>query len=367
MTNQDSTGATPDRFTRLRPLGWDDLFEQRFAAMNAAPHTSVARVLSARRNRFLVSDGREERLCAPTGKMVHGKEREFPVTGDWVLTNDTVITRVVPRKNMLSRGEAGTRKKHGETPANEHPLGANIDTAFIVGGLDRDHNPRRIERFLALVYNCGITPVIVLTKADLHRDPAPFRQEIESIAYGVPVVLTSMADRSGVDELHRFFGDGRTVAMLGSSGAGKSTLANMLYGSERQATATVSDSVGKGRHTTTARELIRMPQGGMLMDNPGIREIAFHTGGNGLDTTFPDIRELGLSCRFADCAHLHEPGCAVLHAVESGKLSQSRLDSYRKMTREMEYVSERSGKSADRIEKERWRDVALRIRRMKKS
>lgn len=366
MTNQKRTGATPpERLSWLQPLGWNDLFEQRFTAMKT-PCDSVARVLSARRNLFLVSDGRKEWMGTPAGKLLHGTGGAYPVTGDWVLTKDAVVTHVIPRRNLLCRGESGSRKKHDGAPVSEHPIGANVDTAFIVCGLDRDYNPRRIERFLALVYNCGITPVIVLTKADLHPDTAPFRQEIESLAYGVPVALTSTTDQAGVNELAHFFENGRTVAMLGSSGAGKSTLANMLHGSDVQATGAVSDSIGKGRHTTTTRELIRMPQGGLLMDNPGIREIAFHAGGGGVDSAFPDIGELARSCRFADCSHSHEPGCAVLRGVASGELPQSRLDSYRKMTREMDYVSERSGKSADRIEKERWKDVALKIRRMKK-
>ena len=146
--------------------------------------------------------------------------------------------------------------------------------------------------------------------------------------------------------------------MIGSSGAGKSTVANMLHGSALQATGKVSDSIGKGCHTTTTRELIPMPQGGMLMDNPGIREIAFHEHGHGVESVFEDIQKLASGCRFADCSHQHEPGCAVLHAVETGELPQARLESYLKMKSEMQYLAERRTKSANRIEKERWQDVA---------
>jgi ribosome biogenesis GTPase len=350
---------------QLGRLGWNDHFEQLREA-RGMPHDRIARILSVQRNQFLVSDGRDEWLCTPAGRLLHQHRREYPVTGDWVLTDEGIVRQVLPRKTLLCRGESGSRGKNTLTATREQPMAANIDAVFIVCGLDRDYNPRRIERYLALVYTCGITPVVVLTKADLHDTPETFRNEIEAIALGVPIVLTSMLDGSGTDGLRSHLGHGRTVAMLGSSGAGKSTLANRLYGSDIQTTAAVSGSVGKGRHTTTTRELIHLPQGGMLMDNPGIREIAFHAHGNGVDTAFPDIMELSAACCFADCSHRHEPSCAVLQAVENGELAPSRLESYRKMKREMEYVAARCEKTADRIEKERWKDVALRIRRMKK-
>ncbi|MEZ7196957.1 ribosome small subunit-dependent GTPase A [Pseudodesulfovibrio karagichevae] len=354
-----------ERTNRLRRLGWDDHFE-RLAADEQLDLDRVARVLSAQRSLFLVTDGRDERLCAPSGKMHHHRRGDYPVTGDWVLTDGNALQRVLPRKNTLCRGEAGTRGKQDGAARREQPLAANIDTVFVVCGLDRDYNPRRIERYLALVYNCGMAPVVVLTKADLHDAPDSFREEVEAIAFGVPVVLTSTRDRSGVDALHAYLNEGQTVSMIGSSGAGKSSLANMLHGSEVQATAAVSLSVGKGRHTTTSREFIAMPRGGLLMDNPGIREIAFARGGDGLDATFADIRDLAESCRFADCSHRQEPGCAVLRAVESGELPQARLDNYRKMQREMDYAQARSEKSADYVERERWKDIAKEIKRMNK-
>ena len=323
-------------------------------------------MLSAHRNRFLVADGRSERFCTPSGKIRHRKQRDYPVTGDWVVVDENVVKDVIPRKNTLSRGEAGSRRRQSGVMQREQPIAANMDTAFIVSGLDRDYNLRRIERFLALVCNCGIEPVVVLTKADLQETPGAFREEVEGVAFGVPVVLTSTRDGSGVERLHGYLKAGQTAAMIGSSGAGKSTLANMLYGSDIQKTAAVSASVGKGRHTTTSRELLAMPQGGLLMDNPGIREIAFPKSGEGLEASFSDILGLAESCRFANCSHQHEPGCAVLHAVDSGALSQERLDNYRKMQREMGYVRDRNEKSADRVEKERWKDVAMEIKRMHK-
>lgn len=348
---------------KLHRLGWNDHFENLITDRKLATG-QVARVLSAQRNQFLVSDGRREWLCTPSGKIRHHNHLDYPVTGDWVLVDESVVQSVVPRKNTLCRGEAGSRGKQADGVPREQPIAANIDTVFIVCGLDRDYNVRRIERYLALVYNCGMAPVIVLTKADLHESPDAFRDEVGSAAFGVPVVPTSTKDGLGVDELHGYLNVGQTVSMLGSSGAGKSSLANMLHGSDIRMTAAVSTSVGKGRHTTTSREMIVMPRGGLLMDNPGIREIAFSKGGAGLEATFSDIQELAESCRFADCSHRHEPGCAVIRAVESGELLQARLDNYRKMQREMEYVQARTEKSADCIEKDRWKGVAMEIKRM---
>ena len=347
----------------LLRLGWSDHFQRTARDLGIDPGRA-ARVLSAQRNQFLVTDGRAEWLCTPSGKLRHRRQRDYPVTGDWVLVDETVIRRVIPRENTLCRGEAGARRKQDGAAQAEQPIAANIDTVFIVCGLDRDFNLRRLERLLALVYNCSMAPVAVLTKADLHESPDAFRVQAEGVAVGVPVVLTSTEDGRGVDDLQGYLETGRTAAMIGSSGAGKSSLANLLLGSDVRATASVSESVGKGRHTTTSRELIAMPQGGLLMDNPGIREIAFSKTGDGLEATFADILELAQGCRFTDCAHLGEPGCAVLHAVASGELPQERLDNYHKMRREMDYVRARNEKSADYVERERWKDVAMEIKRM---
>ncbi|WP_461210784.1 ribosome small subunit-dependent GTPase A [Desulfocurvus sp. DL9XJH121] len=365
MNTQASSASLHELANRLRQLGWNDHLE-RLAASRELDLNQAARVLSAQRDQFLVGNGRAEWLCTPSGKTRHDRQLDYPVTGDWVLVDESVVKRVLPRKNTLCRGEAGSRGRQTGAAQREQPIAANIDTVFIVCGLDRDYNLRRIERLLALVYNCAMSPVIVLTKADLHESPDAFRDEVEGVAIGVPVVPTSIRDGSGVGELHRHLAAGRTAAMVGSSGAGKSSLANMLHGSDIQATGAVSASVGKGRHTTTSRELIAMPQGGLLMDNPGIREIALAKGGAGLEATFSDVLELAESCRFADCSHQHEPGCAVLRAVDSGELSQARLDNYHKMRREMEYAQARSEKSSDCVEKERWKDVAMEIKRITK-
>ncbi len=358
-------GHDQDIKDHLCRLGWDSRFQALLESSGDGDSTP-ARVVGVGKNSFRVSDGKEEWIAGAAGRLARGPVLTIPVTGDWVLVRGTMITRVLDRKNALSRGAAGSRGREDALPRERQVIAANLDTVFVVCGLDRDFNPRRIERYLTLVYNCGLDPVVVLTKADLHQEPERFAGEAEAVAFGVPVHLVSALDDSGLDALNRYICPGRTATMVGSSGAGKSTLLNRLCGKAVQATAEVSDSVGKGVHTTTSRDLVMMPRGGMLIDNPGIREIALWDDGGGIDNVFPEIDELAGQCRFSDCSHTHEPGCRVLEAVADGEISPGRLESYRKMKRELEYLADRRHKSADRVEKERWKDVAVKIREINK-
>ncbi|MCP3900830.1 MAG: ribosome small subunit-dependent GTPase A [Desulfobacteraceae bacterium] len=362
VTNNNDTNKI---FKPLSILGWDSNFQLYFDN-NCNKNVFPARVVGVHKNSFLVNQGNKETLVTIAGKLNHKKESLFPVIGDWVLIADKVISDVLPRKNALSRGAAGSHGKHSMQPNKEQIIAANLDTVFIVCGLDRDFNIRRIERYLTLIYNCGLNPVIVLTKADLHQDPESFVHKVEDVAFGVPVHLISANNSHGLSPLETYISEGQTVTMIGSSGAGKSTLVNRFYGKTVQATNTVSKNMGKGRHTTTNRSLILMPQGGMVIDNPGIREIGFWDDGDGIDIVFPEIESLAKTCRFHDCSHTHEPGCQVLNGVTIGSIRQDRLDSYQKMKRELAYLSDRQQKSADRIEKERWKDVTLKIKAMKK-
>ena len=357
--------STDDTHQNLLRMGWTSHFQEQmenFCTYGLTP----ARVVGVRKNAFCISNGKNERLATAAGRFKYHPDCIYPVTGDWVLMADSVISEVLARKNVLSRAAAGTRNSKDPQPHGNQLLAANLDTVFVVCGLDRDYNIRRIERYLTLVYNCGLNPAIILTKADLHQDPAPFVAEVESIAFGVPVHLVSALDCNGLLPLQKYLSPGQTTTMIGSSGAGKSTLINRLYGKAVQATGSISNSVGKGKHTTTNRDLIMMPQGGMVIDNPGIREIAFWDDDGGIQNAFPEIEHLAGECRFSDCSHSHEPGCRVLQAVADGEISQDRLESYRKLKRELAYLSERRHKSADRIEKERWKEVALKIRSLKK-
>ncbi|MBN2130409.1 MAG: ribosome small subunit-dependent GTPase A [Sedimentisphaerales bacterium] len=360
----DRTDAS-DTARHLSQMGWTSHFQRQlddFCNDERIP----ARVVGVRKNSFRVSDGKREWLATAAGRLKHRSDCLYPVIGDWVLATDTVISEVLARRNALSRGAAGTRGKQNGPPQREQVIAANLDTVFVVCGLDRDFNLRRLERYLTLVYNCGLNPVIVLTKADLHQDPAPFATEAETVAFGVPTHLVSALDCQGLAPLEEYLSPGQTTTMVGSSGAGKSTLVNRLCGKTIQPTDSISDSVGKGKHTTSTRDLIRMPQGGMVIDNPGIREIAFWDDDGGIEVAFPEIERLAGECRFSNCSHTHEPGCRVVQAVAEGEISPDRLESYRKMRREMAYLSDRQHKSADRVEKERWKEVALRRKAIKK-
>jgi len=354
-----------DNIHNLSQMGWTSHFQTQLEHFSNDGFIS-ARVVGVRKNSFRTSNGTSEWLATLAGRLKHDASGMYPVTGDWVLMTDAVISRVLVRKNALSRGASGTHNKQDAQPQKEQVIAANLDTVFIVSGLDQDFNLRRIERYLTLVYNCGLNPVIILTKADLHQDPDHFVSETEAVAFGVPIHLVSASNDKGLTSLEPYLSPGRTSSMVGSSGAGKSTLVNRLYGKTIQLTGSISTHVGKGKHTTTSRDLIMMPQGGMVIDNPGIREIAFWEVDKGIDAAFPEIEKFGLECRFTNCSHTHEPGCRVLGAVNEGEISKDRLENYRKMKRELEYLAHRRHKSADRMEKDRWKDVSVKIKAINK-
>ncbi|MEZ6852361.1 ribosome small subunit-dependent GTPase A [Halodesulfovibrio aestuarii] len=367
MNKQRSSESNIDCSTSsLVLLGWNSFFQASFDGMDN-PSGSPVRVSGVRRHSFLVTNGQREWLTTISGRLLHQKQEVFPAVGDWVLVKDSVITTVLPREKTLSRGASGGRGKHEDAARQQQVIAANVDIVIIVCGLDRDFNLRRIERYITLVYNCGLTPVVVLTKADTQVVPETFVCEVEAIAFGVSVHLLGFQDDTGLMKLKAHLdGSTKTAAMIGSSGAGKSTLLNRLVGKDIQRTGAVSSAVVKGKHTTTERDLIMLPDGGMIVDNPGIREIAFWDAGDGVSMSFGDIEELAAGCRFHDCSHTSEPGCRVLEAVATGTVSEERLVSYHKMKRELSYAAERQHKSAERLEKERWKDIAQIVKAIKK-
>lgn len=364
MNNISSMGSGGGNAGLVR-LGWDSFFQEHWLDLQDKSLTA-ARVVGVRRDSFLVSQGDGERLATASGRLRHGGAGLYPVTGDWVLLRESALIKVLPRKNALSRGASGARGKQCEAAQERQVIAANLDTVFVVCGLNRDFNLRRIERYLTLIYNCGVTPAIILTKADLHPEPASAVAQVESVAFGVPVHAVCALDLTGLESLQDYIAPGKTIALVGSSGAGKSTLVNSLAGQAMQQVGAISQSLHKGRHTTTTRDLIILPQGGLIIDNPGIREIALWDDGGGLENAFPEIEALAVDCRFADCTHTHEPGCRVLEGVLSGDIRHERLESYRKMRRELHYLAQRQDKSADRVEKEQWKGVAKKIKAMKK-
>ena len=338
----------------LEEYGWTPFFARAFSSfldeLPDAERDSVvpARVTAPGRglHRLWTADGEGGEVTAPAaGRVLSG---ESVAVGDWVVldTAGPVIRAVLPRRTALSRKVAGARSA-------EQVLAANVDTVFLITGLDGDFNLRRLERMAILAGASGAEPVVLLTKADLlDRSELDERiAEVRSVVPGTPVhAVSALSDEGwGLDALELHLTPGRTVALLGSSGVGKSTLVNRLADAELLATGAVRASDDRGQHTTTHRELVRLPGGSLLIDNPGLREVQLWVEGEGaVAEAFPEIEALAEDCRFRDCTHQHEPGCAVVAAVESGELPAERLESLRGLEREVAALERRRDVAADR-------------------
>jgi ribosome biogenesis GTPase / thiamine phosphate phosphatase len=321
--------------------------------------SSLGRVASARgrvalvhRDQFIVWTANGEITATISGHLRH-MDSDPPCVGDWVtLREGSVISQVLPRRTQLSRKEPGKRMR-------EQVLAANMDLLFIVSGLDRDYNPRRLERYLVLAYESGARPIIVLNKADLRSDLPDVIRLTERHAPGVPVLAVSALQQWDLDGIARHIEPGETAALIGSSGAGKSTIVNALLGEARQRTTAVREDDSKGRHTTTHRELIRMPGNWLLMDLPGLRELQLWADPERIDSAFADIAELAQQCRYRDCTHSEEPGCAVRAAA----LDPERLRSYRKLQRELHHLELQTDIHRAREERKKWNAIEKDIRR----
>jgi ribosome biogenesis GTPase len=342
----------------LAALGWDSTFAEAFAPF-AAEGLGAARIVAQHRDRYVIADAQgAETSAVLAGRLRHGARSrlELPAVGDWVaVTRVSSSLDVTSIHAVLPRRTAFVRKMAGEETAPQ-VLAANVDVALVLTALPDDVNARRLERYLALAWESGALPVVVLTKTDLSDDVAGNMAAAQGVAPGVDVIALSSVTGDGVDALDRFLQPGRTAVLLGPSGAGKSTLINRLLGTDRLRTGDVRDD-GRGRHTTTHRELVRLRGGALLIDTPGMRELQLWNADNGLGAAFADIHALAAECRFRDCRHETEPGCAVRAAVDAGRLPADRLEHWGKLQRELAHLARRQDQLAAAADRSRTKSL----------
>jgi len=321
----------------LNALGWSPGREQEFE-LYAADALAPARVAAQHRGAYVVYAAAGERPAEVAGRLRHAAAGpvDLPAVGDWVAVADGPDAAAATIHAVLERNTVFLRKAAGDESV-EQVVASNVDVVFLVSAFGDDLNVRRIERYLSAGWESGAQPVVVLNKSDLAEDLEAAIAEVDAVAFGVPVHVMSCLQGEGVEQLETYFSGNRTAALLGSSGVGKSSLLNRLLGWDKQEVQGLRGD-GQGRHTTSHRELVPLPNGGLVLDTPGMREFALWDAGAGVDETFADVADLAADCRFADCAHVSEPGCAVLAALADGTLAEERFESYRKLLGELKHL-----------------------------
>src|SRR4030042_6604056 len=351
---------------QLIELGWGPFFEDHFVPYRNQSFSAM-RIIRESRGKYLACGEGGEFKCEISGRFRFETDNKgkFPTVGDWVAVSSlpdegkAVSHALIPRKSAFSRKVAGQTTE-------EHVVAANIDVVFIVCGLDLNFNLRRIERYLPVAWESGAWPVILFHKADLCPGADLRTEEVESLALGAGVHTLSASEKKGLEALTPHIHVGKTVAFLGSSGVGKSTIINALLGADRLKVNTVSELGSRGRHTTTFRELIFLPSGGMVIDTPGMRELQVWGDEEGIKRVFDDIEALASKCRFGDCRHENEPGCAVQEAIKNKSLNPKRLESFLKLKKELTYLADRQTIKGNAIEKARWKMISQLYKDLKK-
>jgi ribosome biogenesis GTPase / thiamine phosphate phosphatase len=342
----------------MNTLGWDEFFANHFQSY-AADGYAAGRVALEYKHFYRIYSEWGEVLGEIAGRLRHeALDREdLPVVGDWVVirrspeSDKVTIHAVLPRKSKFTRKVAGFRTE-------KQIVGSNIDTVFLVTSLNQDFNPRRVERYLIVAWESGARPIIVLSKSDLCDEVEERTREIKAVVGDVPIHAVSVVKREGLDELARYLKAGQTVAFLGSSGVGKSTLVNYLLGREHLRVQEIRKHDGRGVHTTTHRELIVLPQGGLVLDTPGMRELQLWDGEGGLEIAFADIEAVASQCYFSDCRHQDEPRCAIREALAEGAIDAARYESYEKLKKELTYLARKQDIRSAIVEKKKWKTLS---------
>ncbi len=340
----------------LTPFGWSGDVSTAFAT-HVEAGLEPARVVAEDRGSYVVQTGGGERRASVTGRFrfeAGDDPAAYPAVGDWVAVESRVdgasVHALLPRRTSVLRHAPGLRSV-------AQVVAANVDIVFVVASLNHDLNLRRLERYIAFAWESGAAPVVVLSKADLSDDLDGTIAEVETVAVGVPIITVSAVDGRGIDELRARIRPGTTVAFVGSSGVGKSTLVNTLAGDDLAEVREIRADDGRGRHTTTRRQLHLMPDGGLILDTPGMRELGLWDADAGLERSFADIDALASTCRFSDCGHAGEPGCAVAAAIADGDLDVSRFESWKKLEREARHLERRVDALARSAERRRWKTI----------
>lgn len=358
MNTSASECGQPQTYT-LKQLGWTEELTQAFSKYSG-PY-APGRVTCRQKTVWEVFTGNGPATVGISGAL--RKIGRFPAVGDFVVlliqpeVGTTTIIDILPQKTTFTRGVSGNE-------GTDQVIAANIDTVFIVTAAGPDLNARRIERYLAIVNASGARPVILINKSDLAENPELVTGKIAPVSAGVPVFPISALNGDGIDLLEPYLAPGSTIVLIGSSGVGKSTLINRLLDRPTQETSGIRDYDGKGRHTTTVRQLFILKGGALMIDNPGLREVGIGTASAGIADTFPDILELAKGCRFSDCRHEQEPGCKVREAVSHGVLPQERLDNYLRLIKELKFEQEKSDIGLVRYERKRWKAIKVQSRQM---
>ena len=341
----------------LKEYGWNNIHEVNWEEINNEKCIPGRITLEHKKMyRVITTEGEWLSVCSGTMQYEATERRDFPAVGDWVAVEKMpgeergIIHAILPRTSLFSRKVAGMT-------IAEQIIAVNIDIVFLVMSMNNDFNARRLERYLVATYDSGATPVVVLTKKDVCVNPSFYIEEAKSIALGAEIFGVSNVTGEGIDELTTLLKNNKTAALLGSSGVGKSSLMNAICGSEMMAVQDIREDDDKGRHTTTHRELVKIPTGGILIDTPGMREFQLWDNNESLDSGFQDINELANKCKFNDCQHSNEPGCAIRDALSIGALAKDRYSSYLKLQKELAFLERKMDRAAQVEERNKWKKV----------